>query len=291
MVYVPFGGHFGDCGDYRGWVVGISLTDPRTVVSWATRARGGGIWAPGGISSVGQSLFAATGNTFGASTWSDGEAVFRLSMDLHRSSEKSTYFAPEDWRELDDRDADLGGTNPVPFDVQTANGLRSFVLALGKDGRAYLLDQNDLGGIGGALAVEPVSNRPILTAPAAYPAADGMFVAFQGPGSHCPASSRSNGLTVLQVAASSARTILTAWCGEVRGAGSPIVTTTDGHSNPIVWILGAEGDNRLHGFRGDTGEPLFTSGSLAGLRHFQTLIAVGNRLYVGADDSVYALSF
>ena len=114
MVYVPFGGHFGDCGDYRGWVVGISLADPTTVVSWATRARGGGIWAPGGISSVGQSLFVATGNTFGASTWSDGEAVFRLPLDLHHSEEGSTYFAPGDWLELDHRDADLGGTNPVP---------------------------------------------------------------------------------------------------------------------------------------------------------------------------------
>ncbi len=39
--------------------------------------------------------------------------------------------------------------------------------------------------------------------------------------------------------------------------GSPIVTTTDGRSNPIVWILGADGDGRLHGFRGDNGEPLF----------------------------------
>jgi hypothetical protein len=77
MLYVPFGGHFGDCGDYHGWVVGVSLSDPGKVISWSTRARGGGIWAPGGISAVGHSLFVATGNTFGASSWSDGEAVFR----------------------------------------------------------------------------------------------------------------------------------------------------------------------------------------------------------------------
>ena len=46
-VYAPFGGHFGDCGEYYGVVVGISISDPRKVSSWATRARGGGIWAPG----------------------------------------------------------------------------------------------------------------------------------------------------------------------------------------------------------------------------------------------------
>jgi hypothetical protein len=43
-LYAPFGGYFGDCGQYHGWVVGISLHDPRTVASWATRARGGGIF-------------------------------------------------------------------------------------------------------------------------------------------------------------------------------------------------------------------------------------------------------
>lgn len=47
-VYVPYGGHFGDCGDYHGWVVGIGVNNPRDIVSWHTRARGGGIWAPAG---------------------------------------------------------------------------------------------------------------------------------------------------------------------------------------------------------------------------------------------------
>ncbi|MGH6680558.1 MAG: hypothetical protein ACREDL_16880, partial [Bradyrhizobium sp.] len=66
---------------------------------------------------------------------------------------------------------------------------------------------------------------------------------------------------------------------------------TDGHSNPIVWILGAQGDNRLHAFRGDTGEPIFTSQPLSGLHHFQTLIATGDHLYVGADRRIYAFAF
>src|SRR5262249_18778055 len=158
-------------------------------------------------------------------------------------------------------------------------------------GRAYLLDRNDLGGIGGAVAAETVSSRPIRTSPAAYPAPEGMFVAFEGPGAHCPASARGKGLTVLQITAKSAPAIATAWCGAVEGAGPPMVPTPERHSNPIVWILGAEGDNRLHGFRGDTGGPLFNSVPLQGLRHFQTLIATRNRLYVGADDRLYAFSF
>ena len=83
----------------------------------------------------------------------------------------------------------------------------------------------------------------------------------------------------------------TAWCGAVRGRGAPMVTTTDGRSNPIVWIPGAEGDNRLHGFKGDSGEALFASEPLAGLRRFQTLIATDDRLYVGADGRVHAFAF
>src|SRR5262249_37644740 len=103
-VYFPYGGHYGDCRDYRGWVIGIGLRDSRDIVSWSTRGRGGGIWAPGGIASDGRSLFIATGNTIGVSTWSDGEAVFRLSPDLRRRDRPADFFAPTDWRTLDSRD-------------------------------------------------------------------------------------------------------------------------------------------------------------------------------------------
>jgi hypothetical protein len=70
-----------------------------------------------------------------------------------------------------------------------------------------------------------------------------------------------------------------------------MVTTTDGRTNPIVWIAGAEGDNRLHGFKGDSGEELFTSEPLNGLRRFQTPVATQNRLYLGADGRVFAFVF
>ena len=105
------------------------------------------------------------------------------------------------------------------------------------------------------------------------------------------AATRDNGLTVLKIKTGSPPALSTAWCGAFRGEGSAIVTTTDGHSNPIVWIVGAEGDNWLHGFRGDTGEPIFTGQAMSGLRHFQTLIASQDRLYVGADGRVYAFVF
>ncbi len=294
-VYVPYGGHFGDCGDYHGWVVGVGLANPADVVAWSTRAPGGGIWAPGGIASEGRSLFVATGNTMDARGWSDGEAVFRLTPDLARSTRPQDYFAPSDWRALDATDADLGGANPLPLDLPAANGAQKLVLALGKDARAYLLDRNNLGGIGGSLLSETVAAGPIRTAASAYPAADGVFVAFAGSGAHCPAPGRADALTVLKIRAGSPPALATAWCGALSGRGSPVVTTTDGHSDPVVWMLGAEGDNRLHGFRGDTGEPVFDGGGrgdrMSGLHHFQDLLPAGGRLYVGGDDRLYAFSF
>ncbi len=290
-LYVAFGGHFGDCGNYHGWVVGISVHDPRKIISFQTRARGGGIWSPGALGVVGRELFFATGNTMGAQSWGDGEAVIRLDADLHRSENKKDYFAPSDWKQLDSRDADLGGSNPLPLNLASANGDQPLILALGKDRKAYLLDQKNLGGIGGQLVAETVSEAPIVTAPAVYSIGNEVFVAFEGRGAHCPPQSNGEGLIVLKIVAGSPPKMTTAWCGALRGRGSAIVTTTDGHSNPIVWALGAEGDNRLHAFRGDTGEAIFTSEPLRGLRHLQTLIATQNRLYVGADERLYAFKF
>jgi hypothetical protein len=285
-VYVGYGGFYGDCGDYHGWVVGVSERDPGDVVAWRSRGRGGAVWAPGGIASDGRLLYFATGNTLDAPQWQDGEAVFRLPPGLRRSEKSGDVFAPADWRALDERDLDLGGTNPLLLSVGDGAGARRLVLAIGKNGEAYLLDPQYLGGIGGALREARVARPWVITAPAVYPEGGAAMVAFQGRGTDCPAGERGD-LTVLRIAGGQPPGIATAWCGAMKGRGAPIVTTTDGAADPIVWIVGAEGDNRLHGFRGSDGAPLSTGPPLAGLRHFATLIAADDRLYVGADQRLY----
>jgi hypothetical protein len=74
---------------------------------------------------------------------------------------------------IDQQDLDLGGTAPLLLTI----GNRAFILAFGKDGRAYLLDQTNLGGIGGSLAVQTISQRPLGTAPAVYSMAGSTYVA------------------------------------------------------------------------------------------------------------------
>jgi len=292
-VYVPYGGHYGDCGDFRGWVVAVSLQSPHAVRSWSTRARGGGAWATGGVIADHQGVYVATGNTIGTRTWGDGEAVIHLGPDLSFSGKPEDYFAPPNWHDLDARDADLGGSNPLLLTLPGATPAE-LVLALGKDGNAYLLNRRNLGGISSSVVPIKVSSEQIRTAAAAFPAGNEVYVAFQGNGVDCPAGTRGD-LTALRITAGAPPTLHVAWCATESGRGSPIVTTTDGKSNPIVWAVGAEGDNRLHGFRGDTGAVLFAGGgaaeSMSTVRRFQTLIAVGDRLYIAGDQRIYAFAF
>ncbi|MDN0077013.1 hypothetical protein QU481_19400 [Crenobacter sp. SG2303] len=289
-LFVPYGGHYGDCGNYQGWVVGLALNRPGVFGAWRTRGLKGGIWAPGGIAAADGALFVATGNTEGEHVWSDGEAVMRLAPNLHRSASSRDAFAPANWHELDEEDLDLGGANPMPIDLHG----RRLILQLGKDGKAYLLDRDNLGGIGAALDMQKVSRGPIRTGPASYPGPGGVFVAFPGAGAACPASRSEDGLIVLRISAASRGGLSTAWCAALDGAGSPITTTSDGSADRIVWVVGAEGDNRLHGFRGDNGQAVFTGGGpndrIPKLRHFVTLLAAHGRLYVAGDGRIYAFS-
>ena len=287
-VFVPYSGHWGDCGAYHGFVVGVPTGQPGEASYFATRARGGGIWGQGGVSGDGTSLFAATGNTFGAAQWGDGEAVLRLGADLARPTAPKDYFAPSDWRDLDRRDLDLGGTAPIPIDA----GGRRLMLAIGKDGKAYLLDRDNLGGIGGALASARVTTNVAVVSPAVWGAGDGAVVVLQGKGADCPPDRAGQGLVALKIRGGPTPSIETAWCAALVGNGSPIVTTTEGSADPLVFAVGAEGDNRLHAYRGETGEEIAAPAeAMRDLHHFQTLIATRDRIYVAADGTVYAFAF
>ena len=285
-VFIAFSGHFGDCGGYHGIVLGVATNPPRPVAGWATRGLKGGIWAPGGISVADGRLFFTTGNTENARQWADGEGVFRLGPDLARTTDPHDFFAPSNWKSLDDDDLDLSGVGPLPIDLP--DGAHR-LLALGKDGNAYLLNRDDLGGIGGQIAIARAAGTRIITGPAFYPNNGRILVAYQAQRAICPDGRPGGGLAAIAVAATS---LAPAWCAPLDGRGAPIVTTTDGHSDPTVWVVGAEGDNRLHALRGDTGQSLYTSAEqLGGLRHFVTILVAEGRLYVAGDGGVTAFAW
>jgi hypothetical protein len=95
-LYVPYAGHFGDCGTYNGMVVGLDLANPRVFAAWSTKITGGGSWGQSGVSFDGTSMFVTTGNTFSASSssWGGGEAVIRLGPRLANPTQDADYCAP-----------------------------------------------------------------------------------------------------------------------------------------------------------------------------------------------------
>ena len=287
-LYVVYGGHYGDCGAYRGTVIQITPKTKAIAASWQTRATGGGIWAQGGLAGDGKDLFITTGNTFGASQWSDGEAIIRLKPGLAHSSDAKDYFAPSNWKDLDNSDEDLGGTEAIPIDVLVP-GKSKRVIAFGKDGNAYLANRKNLGGTGGQIQTLAVSSHGIRTAPAVLEMPSQTLVAFTSGGGACGGGN----ITMLSVAPMGHKPMSVAWCAPLNGGGAPIVTTTDGSANALVWVAGAEGDNELHAFDAKTGQAVFSGAgtSMTGLHHFETILATQSRLYVGADNSVYAFKF
>jgi outer membrane protein assembly factor BamB len=289
-LYVAYGGRSGDCDPYHGVIIQIDPSTKTLAGNWETRASRGGIWAQGGISSDGKYLFATTGNTEGTSTWGDGEAILRLLPGLAHSTSTTDYYAPANWQTLDNEDADLGGTEALPISVvKPKSGVAPRVVALGKDGNAYLVNRMNLGGIGGPATITKVSNSEIITAPAVYNTSTATLMAFtNSKSSNCSGGS----MTMLDLASKGTSPITTKWCTALNGRGSPIITTTDGTTNPLVWVAGAEGDNKLHAFDALTGAVVYnSSNTMSGLHHFQTLIAAGGHLYVAADNTVYSYTF
>lgn len=291
ILYVAFGGHYGDCGAYRGWVMGIDTSNPQTVKAYKTGANsGGGIWAAGGPSSDGTNVFVTTGNTFGANVWSGGEAVLRFQAGPTYSGQATDYFAPTNWKALDNADLDLSGTGPLVVD---APGFTppTLVVAFGKDGYVYAMDRTNLGGIGGQKAMLHAFSAEIINASASYTTASGTYVVAHGHGGatglSCPMGS--GGLVAIKL---SGTTLTTAWCANNQGQGSPIVTATNAQgTDAVVWTAGAEGSNALHGFDAETGAVVYSGGTNAdhftNVRRFTSPIAVKGRIIVAGDNRVY----
>jgi outer membrane protein assembly factor BamB len=301
-VYVPYGGHNGDCSDYHGWVVGVPLANPAAPVGFATAANAGGIWAPGGLASDGTSVFAATGNTMSGpnglfttpSTWGHGNAILRLSKGLATIAQSDTknFFAAQNWMQLDQGDLDVGGSGPVLFTVPGATP-SELAMALGKGGGAYLLDRANLGGMGGQLQMLMVSSGGIgggmIQAAAAYTTATGTFVAFRSVQQVMGCGTGSGYIGGLKVEAASPPSMKVAWCGGANGQGSPIVTSTDGKTDSVVWYLAG---GKIIGLNGETGMPVYDGGGAmdgtGATAKWQTPIVAKGRMFVGTNSGVVA---
>jgi hypothetical protein len=286
IVYVPFSGYFGDCGAYHGWVVGVHADDPTNVGAWATEAIGGGIWGHSGVASDGTNMFVITGNTFTdpghqGDPWSGGEAVVRLQAGPTFTGNPTDFWAPTDWEFLDDHDTDLGGCSAILIDVPNATPSQ-LVLALGKNGNAYLVNRNNLGGVAAPVRQLNVDGTLLGQSSTTYTTAQGTYFVFRAGSSQ---------IKTYKVTATNPPDIVSAWSASQSGQGSPWVTTTDGTNNAIVWVVGAQGDHRLHGYDGDTGTVVYAGGGanelMTGDRKWNSGMVARGSIYVANDNKVY----
>lgn len=150
-VVFGFGGNYGDCGPYHGWLVAVPVKGRGRVRRYETTVRPGdgkgAIWMGGAAPEVGSDgdLWIATGNGATVSGAYDGsDSVVELSPSLHRVG----LFAPRHWAADNAGDHDLGSTAPALLSDDE-------VLQVGKSYTAYLLRGTRLGGVGGQLSSTP----------------------------------------------------------------------------------------------------------------------------------------
>jgi len=255
-VYVAFGGLLGDCGDYRGRVVG-SRTDgrgPLLAYQVPTR-REAGIWgASGPAVDSGGRLYVSVGN--GAATggaWDRSDSVLRLGPDLALQDG----FAPRQWPQDNAADADLGSMGPVLL----PGGL---VFADGKSGLGYLLRADHLGGVGGQLVEQQVcaafGGAAAVASTLYVPCTDGVRQVRAGPGARLELGWRASGTVT----------------------GSPVV---GGHT---VYSLDPNGGT-LYALDADSGT-VRTSAPVGTTSRFATPTLSGGLVLVGTMTGVVALN-
>jgi Domain of unknown function (DUF2341)/PQQ enzyme repeat len=291
ILYVAYGS-MDDCNLYRGWLVGVPINNPATATAWAAATSGntygGAIWGVGGIASDGTNLYVTTGNTYNTGgVWSGGEAVIRFQPGPIFSGNPSDYWAPIDWLQLDSADADLGSSGPLLVDVPGATPSQ-LIVAMTKSGYAHLLNRGNLGGISAPIDSFVASGSGLLQAAVTYRTAQGTYVAYR--------SDRGNIVRALGINATNPPSFRRfVWGVSQSGGGSPFVTSTDGTNNIIVWSVGTgtSGDQKLHGYDGDTGAVVYGGGGanevMAGTHSYSTTgIVARGCIYVATDNKVYA---
>ncbi len=160
VVYAAFGS---DCDHpvWQGWVFGVS-TAGAVKARWVAdeTGEGAGIWQSGaGLTSDGPgTILLSTGNGGAPSTPTPGdtppgdlgESIVRLDVQSGGSLKAVDFFAPYNASFLDSWDADFasGGVTGLPEEYFGTPAIPHLAVAVGKDGYVYLLNRDNLGGIG-----------------------------------------------------------------------------------------------------------------------------------------------
>jgi hypothetical protein len=312
-LYIPFGGYYGDGGNYNGWVVAVDTKNPQNVSGWATQGQKGGIWAPGGMASDGNGVFAITGNGSNDNgNHLDSEEVIRISALGTPNRDGANRFYPSIWKNMDGGDKDFGSCSPTVL-KGTGGTPANLLIAPAKPGRVYFLDlanlNNNLPNLGGVnsgvmakategLVVADTGAESVYIAPTAYKTASGMHVAISAQvAAVCPNNSIKDSqlMSILLDTSTNPLTPKAVWCADMATTNddirrrSPISTTTDGSSDAIVWYMNG---STLKAYDGETGDAITLGnvGACNGVQRHMSLIAVNGRIVAGANGQLCSWS-
>ena len=199
-------------------------------------------------------MYVVTGNGSSRSVFDYSNAVVKFSADLHVES----YFAPLNWVALNAGDTDLGSVGATVMPSISA------VVAIGKEGVAYRLNIDSLGGVGGQVASKPVCSG----------AWGGM--AWSGTTVYVPCA---DGLYALSLSGSG---IDVMWHVGHPALGSPIIAAG------AVWAI-EPSSGTLYALDPTSGDVLYSTG-LGSAQHFSTPAATEGFVVAPAGRAVVAVS-
>ncbi|MGA8744680.1 MAG: hypothetical protein WB507_02300 [Solirubrobacterales bacterium] len=304
VIYAAFGSHC-DIQPYEGWIVGVS-TSGQIKTMWATSSTGSAIWQAGGgliSDGEGQILF-ATGNGpppppgpgHSPPEGELGESVVRVGVQADGTLKPTDFFSPTENAYFNENDLDLGSGAPIalPSPYFGTSAIPHLLVEVGKPGIIYLLNRDDLGGMGQGpegkdqVVQEIPETGGLWGSMAAWPG-DGGYVYVPAVGSGQLEMLRyetPGGTPHLSVAGTSP-----GYLGF--GSGSPIVTS-DGTSagSGIVWVSECSNPPECEGSKLDAysavpvegSAKLLWSGEIGVSTKFALPNANDGRIYVGTRD-------
>lgn len=311
-VYAAFASHC-DVGPYVGYVLRVDTATRRTSL-WAAEdssANGmAGIWMSGGapVSDGPGRIFVTTGNGIspapGPGSRPPGQlaqSVVRLGVNSDGSMSAQDFFAPSNAPALDTNDTDLGSGAPValpgPFFGTPQNP--RLMVQIGKDGRLFLLDRDNLGG----RSQRPGGTDAVLGTFGPYEGVWGHPAAYGGEGGHVYTIGSRGPLRAFAYGVTGAGKPSLTNTGTSTGtfgytSGSPVVTSTGTTpGSALVWAISSDGANGANGqLRAYDAVPvkgilnLRFSAPIGIASKFATPATDGGRVYVGTRDG-HVLAF
>ena len=295
-IYTTWGGRYGDCGTYSGWVIAFDAGTlaQESVIDLVPSTHGAGVWLGDGgpASDNSGDVYLTTGNAFGTNTpgidSNYGNTFIRLSGSTTLSP--VDYFAPSNAVASGSSDRDFGSSGPLllPDLVDSGNSTRHLAVVAGEDGAIYVVNRDNMGQYNASknnvYQQLPGDGHANYSSPVYF-----NNTVFLGPsGLSLRAYPISQAFLVTSPATQSAHVF--------GNYGTVPSVSSNGNTNGIVWALDYEPGILFAYDATDLTKELYNSTQAAGNRdhfsvvagHFITPLVVNGKVYCGTGSTVAA---